>query len=590
MKHRSIRLTAAMVLICILIGSICCAFASEKPLKWWQQTIAYEIYVKSFKDSDGDGTGDLQGIISELDYLHDLGVGVIWLTPCYVSPQADNGYDIADYRNIDPAYGTMADMEALIAQAGQRGIRIVMDLVFNHTSDQNPWFLDSRSGRDAAKSDWYIWMDPKADGSAPNNWRSIFGGSAWTYDETRGQYYLHTFLPEQPDLNWANPEVRRALADVAAFWIGKGVGGFRMDAITYIKKPAGFPDGEPDAADGTAGIHKMTANTDGILDYLHEFRAAVEEGEDIFTVGETNGITTEDLPLWVGENGVFDMVFEFGHVLIDLPDEMNWCRTREWQLTELKAIFAASQQKADEAGGWVGLFLENHDQPRSISHFLPEDADRIAGGKALATLLLTMRGTPFIMEGEELGLINVAWDSIDRYNDVSTINHYSFAIGEGYTPEEALAGVHRFARDSARTPMQWDDTVHAGFTSGTPWLPVSDDYATVNAAAERQNPDSVLNWYIHLAALRSRYPVLTEGTWTELFHEDERIFAYTRETEDAKAVVLINLSTEPAEYDPACLEGAELIADSAGSDTRGLLQPLEAAVYLLPVTSQPSVF
>ena len=581
MKWWNLRLTVLLATVIVLISNACCGFAAAKPEKWWQKTIAYEIYVKSFQDSDGDGIGDLQGIISRLDYLRDLGVGIIWLTPCYVSPQADNGYDIADYYQIDPAYGSMEDMDTLISEAGERGIRIIMDLVFNHTSDQNPWFLDSRSGRDADKSDWYIWMDPREDGSAPNNWRSIFGGSAWTYDEGRGQYYLHTFLSEQPDLNWENPEVRETLADVARFWIGKGVGGFRMDAITYIKKPSGFPDGEPDAGDGTTGIHQMTANTDGILDYLHEFKAAVQGDADIFMVGETNGVSPEDLPVWIGENGVFDMVFEFGHVLIDLPDEMNWCETRPWTLPELKSIFAASQEKAAQTNGWAAVFLENHDQPRSINHFLPVDANRTAGGKALAALLLTMRGTPFLMQGEELGFVNVAWDSIERYNDVSTRNHYAFAVGEGYTEEEALAGVQRFARDSARTPMQWDETAHAGFTSGTPWLPVSDDYETVNAANERNDQDSVLNWYLALAKLREEHPVFTEGDYMELLHEDERIFAYARETDDAKAVILINFSTEPASYDPSCLDRAELLLDSAGTDTPGCLMPLEAAIYMI---------
>ena len=579
MKRKILREFIARAACLVLLCGVLCGSALAEPEPWWKKTIAYEIYVKSFKDSDGDGMGDLQGIISELDYLQDLGVGMLWLTPCYVSPQADNGYDIADYYEIDPAYGSMEDMDALIAEAGRRGIRIIMDLVFNHTSNQNPWFLDSRSGRDSARSDWYIWRDPGKDGGAPNNWRSIFGGSAWTWDEARGQYYLHTFLPEQPDLNWANPEVRRALADVARFWIGKGVGGFRMDAIAYIKKPEGFPDGTADAADGTAGIHGMTANTPGILDYLHEFRSAVQEGTDIFTVGETNGVSPEDLPEWVGPEGVFNMVFEFGHVLIDLPDEMNWCRTRDWTLPELKAVFSASQEQTLQTGGWVAVFLENHDQPRSVNHFLPEGADRKAGAKALATLLMTMRGTPFIMQGEELGFVNVAWDSIDRYNDISTRNHYLFAIGEGYSPEEALAGVHRFARDSSRTPMQWDGTAHAGFTSGTPWLPVSDDYPEINAASEALDPDSVLNWYTALARLRKEHPALTEGSYTELMHEHEQVFAYARETEGARAVVLINFSAEEASYDPGCLEGGELILGTRGETVPGTLEPLEAVIF-----------
>ncbi|MBR5766740.1 MAG: alpha-glucosidase [Lachnospiraceae bacterium] len=550
-------------------------------LKWWQETIAYEIYVKSFKDSDGDGYGDINGIISELDHLKNLGVGAIWLTPCYVSPQADNGYDIADYYDIDPAYGTMEDMDRLISEADKRGIRIVMDLVFNHTSDQNEWFKESALGKDNDKSDWYIWADPKEDGSAPTNWRSIFGGSAWEYNEQRGQYYLHTFLAEQPDLNWENPDVRKALIDVADFWVKKGVGGFRMDAITYIKKPAQFSDGKPDAADGLVGIHSMTANTDGILDYLNEFKTAVQEDTDIFTVGEANGVSAEDLPNWVGENGVFDMVFEFGFVDIDLPDESNWCNTREWTLPEFKEIFSSSEKTTSDPdiNGWYPMFLENHDQPRSISHFLPEGADRVAGGKALATLLLTMRGTPFIMEGEELGYVNVAWPDIDDYNDISTKNHYKFAIEEGYSKEEAMAGVHRFARDSARTPMQWDSSDNAGFTAGKPWLPVSDDYDTVNVEAESSDPDSVLNLYLELVNLRSSHRELIDGSYAEILHEDEQIFAYVRENADSKAVVLINLSNENASYDPSIVEDAEPILCTGKDCDKGVLAPLEAVIY-----------
>ncbi len=555
--------------------------AVTEDLKWWQETIAYEIYVKSFKDSDGDGIGDLQGIISELDHLKDLGVGAVWLTPCYVSPQADNGYDIADYYDIDPAYGTMEDMDRLIEEADKRGIRIVMDLVFNHTSNQNEWFTESASGKDNEKSDWYIWRDPKEDGSAPTNWRSIFGGSAWEYNETRGQYYLHTFLPEQPDLNWANPDVRKAVIDVADFWVKKGVGGFRMDAITYIKKPAELLDGEPDEGDGMVSIHSMTANTDGILDYLNEFKSAVQTGTDIFTVGEANGVSAGDLPDWVGADGVLDMVFEFGFVDIDLPDGNNWCETREWTLPEFKAVFTASEEMTLQkiAGGWYPMFLENHDQPRSISHFLPEGADRVAGGKALGTLLLTMRGTPFIMEGEELGYINVDWPSIDDYDDISTKNHYQFALEEGYSEEAAMEGVHRFARDNARTPMQWDSSDNAGFTGGKPWLPVYNDYVVCNVEAERADPDSVLNWYLALVKLRDGHRELVDGSYEELFPEDRQIFAYVRENDAARAVVLINLSTEIAAYDASCVEHGELLLGTNGESEKGILRPLEAVIY-----------
>ncbi len=579
MNRKSVLRAAALGMSLSLALGTGSGLAEQETSPWWKKTVAYEIYVKSFKDSNGDGIGDLRGILSELDYLQEMNVGAVWLTPCYASPQADNGYDVADYYAIDPVYGTMEDMEELIGEAAKRGIRIVMDLVFNHTSRENAWFLESKASRDGEKSDWYIWADPREDGSAPNNWRSIFGGSAWEYVESRGQYYLHTFLPEQPDLNWENPEVRAALTDVARFWLDKGVGGFRMDAVTYIKKPAGFPDGVPDAKDGTAGIHGMTANTEGILDFLREFKANVRENADIFTVGEANGVPAEDLPLWVGPDGVFDMIFEFGHVLVDLPDEMNWCNVRPWTLPEWKAFFSKSQETTGSTGGWVPVFLENHDQPRSVSHFLPQDADRVLGAKALAVLLMTLRGTPFIMQGEELGFVNVAWESIDAYNDVSTKNHYAFALGEGYSAEEALKGVHRFARDSARTPMQWDDSPQAGFTSGTPWMPVYDDFKVYNAKSEAADGNSVLNTYRALARLRQEHEELTEGSYLEQMHDHGQIFAFERETQEAKALVLINLSTAPAAYDASMTEGAERIFGTLPESGQGVLQPLEAVVY-----------
>ena len=586
MKKRIYRILAVLTALCLLPAVSGTGAAKAENEQWWKNTIAYEIYVRSFRDTNGDGIGDLKGITQELDYLKELGAGALWLTPCYASPQEDNGYDIANFYEIDPIYGTMEDMDELISEAGKRGIRIVMDLVFNHTSDANPWFVESRAGRNNEKSDWYIWRDPAEDGGAPTNWRSIFGGSAWEYDRIRGQYYLHTFLKQQPDLNWENPEVRKALIDVANFWVNKGVGGFRLDAITYIKKPAVFENGRPDADDRLSGIHALTADTPGILDFLREFQEGVTPGTDIFMVGEANGVAPEELPEWVGGDGVMDMIFEISHVLIDLPDEMNWCKTREWTIPELKKMFSASQEMTRSTKGWVPVFLENHDQPRSINHFLPEGADRVAGGKALGTLLLTMRGTPFIMQGEELGLVNVAWESIDEYKDVSTFNHYWFALGEGYTQEEAMAAVNRFSRDNARTPLQWTDGENAGFTTGTPWIPVNEDYKTFNAASEKADPDSVLNWYITLAKLRSEHEELLDGDYRELFPEHEQIFAYERENETAKAVILINLTTEPAAYDPACLEGAELLLSSAKETEKGTLAPLEAVIYEAPAGKQ----
>ena len=547
-------------------------------MKWWQGTNICEIYVRSFNDTDGDGIGDLNGITEKLGYLKELGVGAIWLTPCYKSPQADNGYDVADYYEIDEAFGTMEDMDRLIGEAGKHDIRIVMDLVFNHTSDRNSWFIESASGKDNPKSDWYIWRDAKPDGSAPTNWRSIFGGSAWTWSETRGQYYLHTFLKEQPDLNWENPEVREALYGVAGFWLDKGIGGFRMDAIPYIKKPA-FADGKPDALDGLSSIHPITVNTDGILDFLHEFKDRALSGRDIFTVGEANGIKASDLPLWVGKDGVFDMIFEFSHVLVDAGNETDWSDLREWTLPDLKRCLNESQENTAE-NGWYPVFFENHDQPRCVDHYFPGASDPDMAAKAIGTLMFTLRGTPFIYQGQELGLQNVAWEDISYYNDISTVNHYQFLIDEGHSEEEAMAAVHHFSRDSARTPMQWTAEKNAGFTDGTPWLPVSEDHVTRNAASEEKDPASVLSWYRRMAALRAAHSELVRGSYEPLLEDDARIFAFIRKDASAEALVLINFSEEEAEYDAALSEGAELLVTSAeNGGTHGVLKPLEAAVY-----------
>lgn len=550
-----------------------------KESKWWREVNAYEIYVKSFKDSDGDGMGDINGITEELDYLSSLGVGAIWLTPVYSSPQVDNGYDIADYYNIDENYGTMEDMERLIAEAGKRDIRIVMDLVFNHTSRENQWFVESASGKDNDKSDWYIWRDARPDGSAPTNWRSIFGGSAWTWNEERGQYYLHTFLPEQPDLNWENPKVRQALFDVANFWVDKGVGGFRMDAVTYIKKPSEFQNGEPDADDGMTGVHKMTANTEGILDFLGEFRENVCTGKDIFTVGEANGVPASQLPQWVGEKGVFDMIFEFTHVNVSLPDESNWCVTKDWELTDLKKCFTDTQNSTKD-GGWCPVFLENHDMPRSIDHYLPDCTDPGMGGKALGTILLTLRGTPFIYQGEELGYRNVRWPSIDDYDDISTINHYKFVKDLGYSEEECMEAVYTFSRDNARTPMQWTPEKNAGFTSGKPWLPVSDNYKSCNALTESEDKGSVLSWYRKLAELKKEHRELIDGDYEELLSENEQIYAYIRDNGEKKSIVLVNLSGENADYDTSLVEGLYLSISSYGDESqKGSLKPYESVIY-----------
>lgn len=548
-------------------------------LKWWQKTVIYEAYPNSFLDSTGDGIGDLKGITSKLDYLQKLGVGAIWLTPIYTSPMGDNGYDVADYCAINPLYGTMADMDNLIKEADKRNIKIVMDLVVNHTSEESQWFKESSSSKNNKYHDWYIWRDAAPDGKEPNNWGSIFGGSAWTWSEKRQQYYLHTFAPFQPDLNWENPKVRKAIYDIANFWIDKGVGGFRIDAVPYIKKPASFANGPVNKSTGFAPIHNETANTPGILDFLHEFKQEVEEGKDIFTVGEANGVAAHQLHEWVGKDGVFDMIFEFSHVNLKFSDGEVWYKTKDWKLTELKQAITASQANT-ATNGWYPIFLENHDQPRSINNFLHEGADPIQGAKALGMLLMTLRGTPFLYQGEELGMSNVSWPSIKHFNDLSTHNQYKLALDNGYTPEEAIKIMQKHSRDNARTPMQWNTESQAGFTTGKPWLAVNDNYKHINAEAEAADPKSVLSWYHQLHVLRQANPVLVAGDYKELLADSESIFAYTRKLDGTKATILINFTGETVAYPKVLCDKARLLTSSYGTTDKGILKPFEAVCWL----------
>ncbi len=551
----------------------------RQDLAWWQKTIAYEIYPKSFYDTAAQGSGTIAGITAKLDYLASLGVGAIWITPCYKSPMVDNGYDVQDYRQIDPSFGTMADMDELIAKGNEKGVRVVMDLVFNHTSEQCAWFQESRKSRDNDYADWYIWRDARPDGSAPTNWRSIFGGSAWAWCEERQQYYLHTFAPQQPDLNWENPDVRRALIDIANFWADKGVGGFRIDAITYIKKPAEFVDGPADGEDGMYAVHAATANTPGILDFLHEFKAAVRDGRDIFLVGEANGVAADELGDWVGERGVFDMLFEFSHTKAVSCEDEVWCRPIQWKLTDLKRVLAESQANTAD-NGWYPIFFENHDQPRSTVNFFRCEGSTADKAKALGTVLLTLRGTPFVMQGQELGYANRVWKSLDEFDDLQTRSQYEFALTEGCTEAEALAGCNRFSRDNARTPMQWNDGKNAGFSEAdATWMPIHDNYAQINVEAESADPNSPLSWYRRLAALRAERDELVAGSFEELMAEDEQVYAFRRQGEESAAVVLANLSDEPAAYDAALVAGMKLLVGTHGEAESGLLRPLEAVVY-----------
>ncbi len=571
-----------------------------KETAWWKRTVVYQIYPKSFCDTTGSGTGDLEGIIRHLDHLKELGAGAVWLTPIYPSPNVDNGYDISDYTAIAPDYGTLADFDRLVEEAGKRGIRIVMDLVYNHSSDRHAWFLESKQDRTNPRADWYVWRDPKEgtvipeDGSAPEggeptNWRGVFGGSVWTWCRERRQYYFHTFAKEQPDLNWENPEVRRALFHAANFWLDRGVGGFRIDAITYIKKPAVFADGTPDSPDGTVSVHIMTANTPGILDFLHEFRREVFDGKDIFTVGEANGVPPEELKDWVGDDGVFSMLFEFSHVLLPFDGPEIWCRPKPWKLTKLKQALDKSQAAVRDHG-WLPVYFENHDRARSADFFFEQpfcetewssaDEDRPvpgavqsaphaddAGGppsfelrklraKALAAVLLTLRGTPFVYQGEELGMPNADWKDPSEFNDLSTRWQYENAIEEGFSPEEALRFAAFFSRDNARTPMQWNSEENAGFSPAAAaaesagnsgkvsklWLPVHEDHAGRNAAAEEADPDSVLHWYRKLTVLRREREELISGSYTDLMPDSEEVYCFARTFEGSAIVTAVNFT------------------------------------------------
>ena len=513
-------------------------------MKWWQREIIYQVYPKSF-DSRG-----LKGFIERLDYLKSLGVGAIWLTPIFPSPMIDNGYDVSNYTDIDPRYGSLEDFDRFVAESKSRGIKIILDLVYNHTSDQHPWFLESKKNRTNSKSDFYIWRDQ------PTNWRGIFGGSAWEFCPERNQYYLHTFAKQQPDLNWENPEVRRELFNAANFWVDRGVSGFRIDAITYIKKPQDFRDEIPDGSDGLSSIHPLTANSPGILDFLFEFKKAVFDRGEIFTVAEANGVSPEDLKFWIGDSGAFDEVFEFSHLILSFESgREQWCHPRDWKLSELKRALN-STQAATRSNGFAPIFFENHDQPRAIDHFFPkipkEFQNRAA--KVLAVILITMRGTPFIFEGQELGLTNIDFKSIDEVDDISSKGQFEFALNEGFSESDALKFVKMFSRDNARVPMPWN---------------LVDE--------ESRDPDSVLNFYRKLSKLRHEI----DGEYIPLLEDDERIFAFKR---GSNFIIIANFSNDPIEIPSEILPSnfEIMLSTEKPIDSSYLqLEPIEARIYNL---------
>ncbi len=514
---------------------------------WWKESVVYQIYPRSFCDSNGDGVGDLPGILSKLDYLETLGVNVIWLSPVYRSPNDDNGYDIADYQAIMDEFGTMEDFDRLLEAAHRRGLKIVMDLVVNHTSDEHPWFVDSRSAKDSDKRDFYIWREA-VDGHEPNNWGSVFSGSAWEWDEATQMYYLHCFSKKQPDLNWENPRVRDAVFDMMTWWCEKGIDGFRMDVISMISKYDGLPDVPVREGALYGDCSAGTCNGPHVHEYLQEMNRRVLSRYDLMTVGETAGVTVEEAKKYANAQGTeLNMVFQFEHVNLDAGAAGKWC-TDPISLPALKANLTKWQKELDQVA-WNSLFFCNHDQPRIVSR-LGDNSP--ASAKCIATALHLMQGTPYVYQGEELGMTNCPFGSIENYRDLESINAYRELTGAGLRePEELLECIAYKSRDNARTPMQWDASPNAGFTTGQPWIMVNPNYVAINAQAELSDPNSVFHYYQKLIALRRESQwkdVIVYGSYELIAPEDPDVFAYLREKDGVTVLVVCNLAPKARDF------------------------------------------
>lgn len=550
---------------------------------WWKEAVVYQIYPRSFMDSNGDGIGDLQGIISRLDYLKYLGIDVIWLSPVYKSPNDDNGYDISDYRDIMDEFGTMEDFDELLTKAHERGIKIVMDLVVNHTSDEHKWFMESRKSTDNAYRDYYIWREGKDAQTPPNNWGSCFGGSAWQYDEETSMYYLHLFSKKQPDLNWDNPMVRKEVFDMMTWWCEKGIDGFRMDVISMISKTKEMPDGEVNGLYGDFGPYCV--HGPHVHQYLQEMNEKVLSKYDIMTVGETSGVTTELAKQYAGENThELDMVFQFEHVEGD--GKYGKWTDEKIPLTTLKKTL--SRWQVDLYGqAWNSLFWDNHDQPRAVSRFGDDRPQyREVSAKMLATCLHMLQGTPYIYQGEELGMTNYPFLSPDDFRDIESINAYKEWCTDGQLSHEVFWPCITFkSRDNARTPVQWDDSAQAGFTTGTPWITVNPNYKEINAKAETANPNSVFHYYKKLIALRKENPIMVYGKYELLLPDSEELFVYTRTLEQEKLLVVCSFCDHETVFTiPDEFVGTTCLISNMANEygkVEIVLQPYEAFVLHL---------
>ncbi|MBT9775249.1 alpha,alpha-phosphotrehalase [Clostridium sp. MCC353] len=539
---------------------------TQNSCKWWKKTVVYQIYPKSFKDSNGDGIGDINGMIDRLDYLKDLGIGAVWLSPVCRSPQDDNGYDISDYQDIDPMFGTMEDMKRLIEEAGKRGIRIILDLVLNHTSDEHPWFKEAVKGKDNPYHDYYVWRDGE-EGCPPNEMRACFGGSAWQWVPELGQYYFHQFSVKQPDLNWDNPKVREEIIRMINWWMDQGVGGFRLDVIDQIAK-------EPDL--------EITGNGPMLHAYIRELSRNTFQKGDLITVGEAWGANTENARVYSSPDGSeFSMVFQFEHSGLDQqPGKAKW-DLAPLDFVKLKKVLAKWQTSLHEKG-WNSLFWNNHDLPRIVSRWGNDGEYRVESAKMLATILYGMQGTPYLYQGEELAMTNVRFD-ISEYRDIEIMNMYRERLEMGFEKEEIMESIYAKGRDNARTPMQWDDTEHAGFTSGTPWLKVNPNYTEINAKKQINDQDSVFSYYKSLIRLRKTYDIFVEGDFRLLYEEDADIFAYVRSFGSQKILVAANFHGGTAAFkmpEEMGEKGRVLIGNYKNRED-GILRPYEAFMILM---------
>lgn len=558
--------------------------------KWWKENVVYQIYPRSFMDSNGDGIGDLQGIISKLDYLKELGIGIIWLSPVYQSPNDDNGYDISDYQSIMDDFGTMEDWERLLEEAHQRDIRLVMDLVVNHTSDEHAWFAESRSSKDHPKRDYYVWR-PGKEGREPNNWVSFFSGSAWKYDELTDEYFLHLFSQKQPDLNWENDALRQDVYKMMTWWLDKGIDGFRMDVINLISKDTEYPEVVSDSTDRYQWGGQYFMNGPRIHEFLQEMNREVLSKYDVMTVGEMPGATIEEAVRFTSpEHNELNMVFQFEHMELDSGAD-KW-DLKPWKLTDLKAVFN-KWQTGLQGKGWNSLYLNNHDQPRMVSRFGNDGEYREISAKMLGTFLHMQQGTPFIYQGEEIGMTNVRFPSVEDYKDIEILNMYREKMEQGADPDKVMESIYVKGRDNARTPFQWDSAPHGGFTTGSPWIAVNSNYTSINASQAQADPNSIYHYYRQLISLRKEHDIIVYGDFQMLLPDHDEILAYTRTLCDQKLLVMMNFFAGEPEWMAEWLTeqgltstGSRLlignypVEESSLPDTSFTLRPYEARVYL----------